>query len=285
MPLADHELMRINQKVERRELFFQSGAPLSFPLRKAWVSTNRVYLYAEIEGILFLKKATAIVEKNRVENPMIRFTEAQSDRFFSDLGLEKNGDLVSSGSNLPAGPHLNAEVLKGLYTKLPRHGHCLVTAASAEVDELHNLVFGTNYQSHIHLDHNLERLQAVKGKLELNTRYVLCDSGVMPFGNESVDGYFSFNAVEEADKEAQKEAYHALKAALKKEAPCICIVNEQEKNHFEAFYKSDTLSAKLKPWKKSGLPYFYFQKTRYAGREASASVSDKRSFGSQLSQA
>lgn len=283
--LADHELVAINQKIQRGELFFQSGAPVSFSLQKAYVSSNRVYLYAEIEGILLLKKTTAIVERNRVVNPLIRFTETLTSRFFASIGLQQTGDMVSPRAELPAEPDLKQDELRGLYTKLPKQGHCLVTAASAEVDELHNLIFGLDYQNHVHLDHNADRLKTVKGKLKPDTQYVLCDYEVIPFENQSIDGYFSFNSIEGADKEAQKETYATLKSALKNDAPAVCLVDENEKNHFEAVYKSDVLSGKLKPWKKSDLPRFYFQKANYAKGGSSASVSNKRSFGSQLSQA
>lgn len=283
--LSDYELGGINEKIQRGELFFQSGAPLSFPLKKAYLSSNRVYLYAEIEGILLLKKSTAIVERNRVENPLIRFTEVLTSQFFNSLGLEPTGALTAPGTELPAEPNLGADELRSLYTRLPKQGHCLVTAASAEVDELHNLIFGANYQYHVHLDHDPDRLKTVAGKLRSNTRYVLCDPELLPFESQTIDGYFSFNTIEGTEKETQKETYHSLKSALKEQAPCICIVNEQEKNHFEALYKSDIFSGKLRPWKKSTLPRFYFQKACYVDGGASASASGKRSFGSQLSQA
>lgn len=283
--LSQEELAKINARIERGELFFQRGVPLGFPLKKVYISSNRVYLYAEIEGILLLKRRTAIVEKNQVENPMIRITDGEISDFYQNLGLGKDGSFLPSGTDLPAEPNLGADVLRSLFAKINKQGHCLVTMASAEVDELHNLVFGLDYQSHIHMDHNPDRLRHINGKLEANTQYVLCDPETMPFEPQSVDGYFSFNLIEAVSKETQKAIWLSLKAVLKPAANSVCLVDEHEKNHLEAFYKSDLRSAKLKPWKKSDLPQLYFHKTRYAGGDVSASISDKRSFGSQFSKA
>ncbi len=284
-PLSQDELTKINTRIGKGELFFQCGVPLGFPLKKAFVSSNRVYMYAEIDGVLLLKKSTAIVEKNRVENPLVRVTSAEITNFHNSLGLTAEGVFTAPNDDLPAEPNLRADEFRSLYTKLNKKGSHLVTAATADIDQLHNLVFGLNYQSHSHVDHNLNRLKSISGKLEANTQYVLCDAGVMPFDEHAVDGFFSFNGIESGVKEDQKNMYASLKTMLKPEASCVFLVDEQEKNYLESFYKSDLRSAKLKPWKKSNLPRLHFQKTQYAGGGAPSSISGKRSFGSQFSKA
>lgn len=270
-PLAQDELGAINKRIERGELFFQSGVPVSFLLKKAYISSNRLYVYAEVDGILLLKTSTSIVERNQVMNPMVRTTEAEIDNFYNNLGLSKDGNLLQNMLELPAESGLSSDELRKLFAKLNKQGQCLVTAASSEVDDLHNLVFGTNYQSHIHIDHNINRLRQINGKLEVNTQYVLCDVEIMPFQGQSLDAYFSFNTLEEgASKELQKVIYRCLRSVLKTEASSVFLVDQQEKNHLEGFYKSDILAARLKPWKKSSMPQFYFQKAGYLGGNVSS---------------
>lgn len=284
-PLSQDELTAINTRIGKGELFFQCGVPINFPLKRAFLSSNRVYMYADIDGILLLKKSTAIVEKNRVENPLVRITPGEVANFHNNLGLTAEGVFVAPGEDLPAEPNLGSDELRSLYTRLNKNGSHLVTAATADVDGLHNLVFCLNYQSHTHIDHNLNRLKHINGKLEANTQYVLCDAEIMPFDEHTVDGFFTFNGIEGAIKEVQKDIYASLKAMLNPEASCVFLVDEQEKNYLESFYKSDLRLAKLKAWKKSSLPKLYFQKTQYAGGGAPSSISGKRSFGSQFSKA
>ncbi|GAB5522919.1 MAG: hypothetical protein Roseis2KO_07910 [Roseivirga sp.] len=242
-------------------------------------------MYAEIDGVLLLKKSTAIVEKNRVESPLVRIKQSDIADFHNSLGLTAEGIFTAPKADIPAALNLGSDELRGLYARLNKKGGHLVTAATADVDELHNLVFGLNYQCHGHVDHNLNRLKHIKGKLGANTQYVLCDAEVMPFKEHAVDGYFTFNGVEGSAKEVQKEIYASLKAVLNPEASCVFLVDEGEKNYLESFYKSDLLSAKLKPWKKNSLPKIYFQKTQHASGGAPSSISGKRSFGSQFSKA
>lgn len=284
--LNQNELGAINQRIEKGELFFQCGVPVNFPLKKAYVSSSRVYVYAEMDGVLLLKTGTAIVERNRVANPMVRITEAEVNNFYNNLGISTDGGLLPAKEELPAEPDLNSDELRNLFGKLNKRGQCLVTTASADADNLHNLVFGTNYQSHIHIDHNIDRLKHINGKLEANTKYVLCDAETMPFQEQSLDAYFCFNSIEGGtSKELQKEIYAALKSVLKTNTNSVCVVDQTAKNHLEAFYKLDSLAAKLKPWKKSSIPQIYFEKASYARGDASVSISGKRSFGSQLSKA
>lgn len=284
-PLSQDELTAINTRIGKGELFFQSGIPLGFPLQRAFVSSNRVYIYAEIDGVLLLKKSTAIVEKNRVKNPLVRIKPAEVANFHNSLGLTAEGVFTAPHDDLPAEPNLNSDQLRSLYSRLNKKGSHLVTAATADVDELHNLVFGLNYDCHTHVDHNLNRLKRIKGKLEVKTQYVLCDPEIMPFDQYSVDGFFTFNGIEDGVKGVQQDIYASLKKVLNPEASCVFLVDEQEKNYLASFYKSDLRSAKLKPWKKSSLPKLYFQKTQCAGGGTQSSISGKRSFGSQFSKA
>lgn len=283
--LGDAELTAINNRIDRGELFFQSGVPLGFKLTKAFMSSNRLYIYAELDGILLMQKQTAIVERNLTANPLKRTSESDITNFYQNLGLRKDGGFLATQAQLPDEPNLSEAEWRHLFSMLNKQGRCLVTATTARVDELHNLSFGTNYQSHIHIDHNINRLRCVNGKLGTNTHYALCDVDVMPFDEKCVDGYFSFNSFGAESKELQKEIYTSLKLVLKSGTNAICLVDANNKNHAQAQYKSDVLSGKLKPWKKQSLPQFYFYSSDYSTKGKSATISGKRSFGSQFSKA
>lgn len=284
-PLGDEELIIINNRIHRGELFFQCGVPVGFELTKAYMSSNKLYVYAELEGILLMQKQTAIVERSLTANPQKRIADSDITSFYQNLGLRKDGNFLAAQTELPSEPNLGQNEWRNLFSTLNKQGHCLVTATTAQVDELHNLVFATNYQSHIHIDHDINRLRCVNGKLGTNTRYALCDVDIMPFEAESVDGYFGFNSFGAESKEVQKEIYTSLKAVLKSGTIAVCLVDGNNKNHALAQYKSDILSGKLKPWKKQSLPRFHFYNSNYATRGKSATISGKRSLGSQLSKA
>ncbi|MCE7991779.1 MAG: hypothetical protein HEP71_07360 [Roseivirga sp.] len=243
---------------------------------------HRVYVYADIDGILLMSKETAIVERNRIENPLIRVSETEVNEFYQQLGLSRDGVLLPPKAELPNELMLDEDQLRSLFSMLNKEGHCLVTSGTAQVDELHNLVFGTNYQTHIHIDHDINRLKMVNGKLGAHTYYVFCDAEIMPFHSHCVDGYFSFNPIMMASKEVQKELYFSLKDALKPATVGICLICDEDRDYLQAFYKSDVLSGRLKPWKRCTLPAFHFQKTEYRTQNHMGAISNKRSFGSQF---
>ena len=69
IPVAEKQLASINDKIEKGELYFYQGAIVKNRIQQAYTSSNFLYIYIVHNGILLLKKETAIVPRSRVANP------------------------------------------------------------------------------------------------------------------------------------------------------------------------------------------------------------------------
>jgi hypothetical protein len=280
--LTEQDLSDLNQRIVNNELFFQVGVPLKFPIQAGYISHDRVYVYAVIEGVLLLQKQTAIVERNRMNNPQRRISEGATEAFYQGLGIGGDGTFTRAQAEAKPEPVITPEHMKSVASAISKEGFCLITANTALTDEVRNLIFGRNFQYHLHMDHDIDRLRRVEGELSSYTQYILCDPEVVPVADDAVDSYCSFNTVSNQPKEVQVELYNALKRTLKSRGNAICLLDEAARNYIASSYKADSLAAKLKPWKKNALPAFRFYKVAYKASGRSV-ISDERSFGSQLS--
>lgn len=281
-PLTEQDLSGLNKRIANNELFFRVGVPLKFPIQAGYISHDRVYVYAVLEGVLLLQKQTAVVERNRTVYPQRRISKGAVEAFYQELGLAGDGTFTNGQVEALPEPVITSEQMKSVASAIDKQGSCLITANTSLSDELRNLIFGRNFQHHLHIDHDINRLRRIKGELASNTRYILCDPEVVPVANDAVDSYCSFNTNSNEPKEVQVELYNALKQILKNQGTAVCLLDEVARNYMTSSFKADSLSARLKPWKKNALPGFRFYKVGYMASGRSV-VSDERSFGSQLS--
>lgn len=285
--LSDDELKVLYPKVERGELYFRKGVPLEFQPVKAYTSYNQVYVFLEIEGMVFLKKDLAIVPKNRTNHPNKRIDPKIVEAFYQEYGLNRNGHFIDKTSQRISSVQIDEQTWRELSKSMPKHGACMTTLGTDDVDALHNLVFGTTFQRYIHMDHQLMRLRMVNGALSHDTRYVLIDPEMIPLQEKVTDSLFSFNFLDGLQTEEQKELYQSVKSVMTEQATAVMLTNERKSSVLEACYRSDAMSTKarnyLKPWKKQSLPTMLFHRVEQKDKSVSSALTGKTSLGSQLS--
>lgn len=281
------ELQNFHERIQKGGLFFHKGVPLEFLPQKAYVSRNSVFIYVEIDGVVLLKKETAIVGKNHTENPLKRTTQLVIDAFYRSLDLSPEGEFIHTHAAEPTSLDLNEATNKSLKSILPKSGGCLVTMGTNQLDALHNLLFGLEFREHCHLDHDIARLRQIAGNLKANTQYVLIDKKSLPLSKNSVDGLLSFSFNTDSSKEEQVALYDSLKVTLKTDAKAIILSEGGVTSPMESRHKSDVLSTKAKslltPWKKAKAAEIVFHHLEASTGSQSDAFSGKRSLGSQFS--
>lgn len=285
--LSEEELANLHQRVEMKGLFFQVGVPLQFLPERAYISQNQVYIYLEIEGVILLQKKTAIVAKNRTQNPNKRVTENLTEAFYKELGITPEGAFAERKFNAEEDTLPDQEQRKVLNRLLPNSGVCLVTMGTSHVDPLHNLVFNTNFEAYLHLDHNMDRLRAVVNHLKRDTQYVFCDRDALPLDDVAVNALFAYSFLDDCEKEEQKALYQSLTRVLKPKSRSVILHKGNKTSHLQNAYKADRLSKKTKsllaPWSKKMIPEIVFHNIEQPVDVKGGAFSGKTSFGSQLS--
>lgn len=257
--LSEADLSLLNKKIEAEQLFFQQGVPIDFKVNKAYVSANRVYVYPVMEDILMLQKQMAIVDRNQTAHPTRRIREADVVTFHKTMGFGLDGKFVKRDATNVAEPVLTPDTLEYLYRRLDQQGGTLVTMATRHVEWLRQLVLALDYQEHIHLDDDPDRLRSVVGQLSPQTKYVLCDSSYFPLRKHCIDGFFGFSYQHFDSKTAQQECYESLKLALNPEKHHVCLVDKSMKKGLQAAYNADLIASRFKLWKKTPLPRIHFE--------------------------
>ena len=280
-PLSESELFKFHQRIEAGDFYFQKGIPLNFLPEKAFTSQNQVYIYLELDGVMLLQKQTAIVTKNRTENPLKRIREEVVEQFYNELMLNKDGSLRVAHSAETA----TSEKLSGLaqVERLPKNGKAFATMGTAQVDAIHNLLFGRTFQQHLHFDHDMSRMLVVNANLTENTHYVLCDQCQLPVEKESIDGLHSFEFLHGIEKAEQEGLFDSLKRSVNAEGVALLVNLDAKTCQVENRFKAVKTKASFTPWKKVKLPQLLFHNTPVSSPAKPSAFSGKTSWGSQLS--
>ena len=87
--LNKFELSLINSKISDGLYFYHHGAPVNTKLKKAFICNKRFYIYPVFEDMVYLKKLTAIVPKNRTLEANKRVSKDSAEAFYKEFGLGK----------------------------------------------------------------------------------------------------------------------------------------------------------------------------------------------------
>lgn len=281
--LSEHELAMINNKCERQELLFYSGVPVNFEIQQAFVSTNFLYIYPVHEGVVLLKKATSIVSGNRIEHPFLARDQKKVEDFYQAYGFQDEGRKAIEGNAI-----LEDAIKDEVRNYLPKQGETLISANANSASDVLNLVYGCQYQYHIHLDHDLERLRAVQGSLERTSTQVLCDQVFLPLQSASVASFIDLDLNNALDKSDQVALYKEMTRVLSATGVCVKLYSDSKNFEFKKLLAADKLAKKaknlLKPWKTQEYPSMYFIQIQTPPQGSSAELNVKKTkFSSQFS--
>ncbi len=285
--LSKAELLQVNRQISDGILFFHHGAPVNVKLKKAFTTSSRTYIFPVFEEILFLKKVTAIVPKNRTKEPNKRTSQDSINEFYKEYGLGRKFKKDPADElNIQSNP-ISLEQLKDLSKLLPKSGKSFVSVVTHDIDSIHNLVFGRNFDQYIHMDFSFDRLRSVVGKLKKDTIYVLGDICDLPLKSDSVDAMFSFDYINKYEKEEQKETYEELKRSMLADGVSVLMYDKNLPLHAKSRYVSDQRAHKamkvVTPWKKTKSSNFYFYPVGQDNNQEHLNFVMKTSLRSQFS--
>lgn len=260
--LTEKEITLINNTISQGIYCFHHGAPLNVKLEKAFVCSTNSYVYPIFDDIIFLKKATAIVPKNRTLDPNKRVSKESAEAFYEKYGFGDNYEVKAFSSSELRNP-LTLEQVSDLGKLLPKSGKSFVSIITHDVDSIHNLAYGRNFDQFVHLDVSLKRLKSVVNELKEGTLYVLADANKLPLKDHSVGALFSFGYINSYDKSDQKWAYDELKRCMSDNGASVVLYEAEKPMHAKGKLVTDLISKKalrfVAPWKneKSLDIYFY----------------------------
>lgn len=286
--MSKEELSVVNQKMINGELYFYPGIQLEQKLKQAYITENQTYFYPVIDDILLLKKDTAVTAKNRTKNPLLRIPESTIESFYEAYKLLRKGRRSAVPFKSRNSEPLSNDQLSQLKSLLPKSGDCFMSAVTHDVDALHNLVFNTHFDTYLHLDFSLDRLEAIKPDVKKGTILVLCENSNLPFAENAIDAVFSFDYINEYEKADQNLAYQELKRVLKENGGSVVLYDKNKPLHAQSQLKSDQFSKKalglVAPWKKKKVPSIYFHPVQVnSNDDNSEQLFTKTSFGRQFS--
>lgn len=256
--LNETELGVVNEKIANNELCFFEGSPCYQPLKKAYSTNQYLHIYPEIDGILYLKKASTVVSKNRVEFPLHRRDKTENDLFYRSLGFVEDTSTLNNKKVI----RLSNQELKDFKSRLRKKVDLLFTSNAASVDDILNLTYGMNIKSHIHADHDLVRLRAIQTNIPQHVTSILIDQDHIPVSSDQIDSFVNFEPIDLMEKERQLSFYHLLKSVLTFNGIMVSAYDLRsnlylEKQLLSDIRKKNALSF-ITPWKKSFLPKMYF---------------------------
>ncbi len=271
-PMREKELISLNAQIKQGDLFFYPGAPVNIEITAALVTSNHTYIYPIIDNISYLQRQTAIVSRNRTANHLRRIPQEEINQFYKDYGFGEGNEIHKPSKELKSNP-ISQEKITQLARLLPKGGEYFMSVVTHDVDSIHNLTYGRSFKYYFHMDFSLSRLLAIKDELPGETILVLGDVDHLPFDDSSVEALFSFDYINNYNKEVQELAYEELKRCLKPDGVSIMLYDSTKPMHASTQLKSDQRSKKalgvFAPWKKIKLPNIFFYPINENGEDQS----------------
>ena len=285
--MTKSQIDNVNIKVEEGQLYYYPGIKATQKLTAALITENHNYIYPIVDDIILLKKETAMTSMGRTRNPHARVSDPMINEFFDTYKLLKKRKISQPSLKEPKSKPLSNDQLAKLKGLLPKEGDCFMSEVTHDVGALHNLVYNSKFHLYLHLDFSVERLQAIKSDIKKGTMLVLCDNYNLPFIDDAIDSLFSFDYINEYEKESQKAAYKELKRIMKGEGVSVVLYDENRPHYANTQLKVDKVSKKLlnflSPWKKRKLPTIYFYPIRNKGKNDKEEIYTETSLDSQFS--
>lgn len=255
--LSDEELAVVNEKIANRELSFHFGVPANLPLKRAYSTKQYLYVFPVIDGVLFMKKETAITAKNRVKDPLQRISIEVQEAFYKKYNIGKSQVVAHENER-----QLLDEELEIFRSRLPKTQELVVTANASSADDVSNLLYEKGVGHHIHIDHDLNRLRSIQHNFNASTDIALIDNYSLPFYNDVINSLVNFEPLEELDKKDQKDLFKWIKANMNKHSVFITACKVKNKLPFKNQLRNGIISEKalkmIRPWIGSKLPLMFF---------------------------
>lgn len=286
--LSERELSGINSKIEKGELYFYPGAQATVRLEQALVTEQQTYIYPVFDDILYLKRETSIVSRNRTKNYLKRVNDSVIREFEAEyyFNTSENGSVKNELSTDQL--VLSEEEVLGLRSHVSKTGKLFVSIGSNDIDAIHNSVFNSRFSQYVHLDFSIRKLMSTRSEMPENTLLILCDKTHLPISNGSIDSMISFDSINRYEKKEQEEVYEEIKRVMSPSGASIVAYDQNEPLHAMTKLKSDQISKKairlIKPWKKIQLPSINFYGLRKIKRNMNESqIVGKTSLDRQFS--
>ena len=260
--LTKKEITLINSKISEGLYFFQHGAPVNLKLKRAFICSKRTYIFPVIDDIIYLKKLTTIVPKNRTLEPNKRVLKESTEAFYKEFGLGKKYKIEPNKElNTQSNP-LSLQQISDLGKLLPKAGQSFVSIVTHDIDSIHNLAFERKFDQFLHIDFSVDRLKSVVNDLKDDTLYILTDMCNLPLKDHSVGALFSFDYINNYEKEEQKKAYAELKRCLSDKGSSVVLYSREKPLHTKGIHVTDQMTTKalkfVAPWKKAKVSNIYF---------------------------
>jgi hypothetical protein len=256
--LDDDELKIVNQKILDSELYFFEGALCDRPLTKAYATDQMLYIYPVIDSVLFLKRETAIVAKNRIEYPHHRRDKSDDAKFYTNYFFLSSTDF----SEPKTVSSLTKDELDSFKSKMPKDFKYLMTANATSADDIINLGYGGHMTVHFHLDTDLKRLKAVGSSLPDHIQLALLDLDHIPLQRDVVDIFINLEPIDHFSDLIQLDFYNQMKKLMGKRAVLLSSYHLIDRVRAVKKLKADILKLKamrlFRPWSKSHMPRMYF---------------------------
>ncbi len=285
--LSEKELETVNERIGRGELYFHPGIQVSKSLSQALVTEHQTYIYPIFDDIFYLKRETAIVAKNRTENYLKRISQIVIDEFERKYSFDQNqqGNIKETA---PKHKGITSQLASSLRDKLPKKGKYFLSMCSGDIDAIHNLVFGTDFDQYLHVDFELSKLRAIAPSLRDKTVLILADNGHLPFKASTVDALVSFDPINKYTKEDQKVIYQNFKSVLSTDAASVLLYDSSKPLHAKVLLGADKLSnvarGVVMPWRKAKKASFHFEGVQLSGIEDQPdAIVSNTSFNQQFS--
>ncbi len=217
-------LLRVNNAIEKQNLFYLNGTAVSRPLSGGYITGSGDYLYEIENGIIKLLSSYAIalseIEWQVEISPDLDGTKKSVQQFYNEVGWKNSGvDQFVDADEFEDLRPVASEYIHKCHLRLKKviadSGEYILDAASGPIQYPEYLEYSADYSYRVCVDFSIEALQAARRKIGDKGVYILADITNLPFVDNVMDAVISLHTIYHVPSEEQLTAFKELYRTIK----------------------------------------------------------------------
>lgn len=215
------EIIELNELINNGKVWQADGKVMQETLSEALVTTDGVYHYPMLKGVVLLLPDLALVKnKEKILGDSLSDDKKLVKNFYDDRGWHTNekGDYEDAEIFEDLRPFAQPYIKK-CHDRVSRFlhptGKYMMDAASGALQYEDYLQYSDGYQYRICIDLSFRGLMECKRKLGDKAICLLCDMTNLPIKDNVTDGFISLNTIYHIPKDEQIKAITELNRVMR----------------------------------------------------------------------
>jgi len=225
------EIMEVNSRISKGQLFDLSGNPVKTQIVSGFVSLNGQFVYPVVDDIVILLQDLAIVVNSSnlygSANNCLKQDKEDVQDFYDKIGWRKEGEVFCDAIKFEDLRSVSKDYIHKCHLRVNKYlkhdGKYILDVASGPIQYPEYLTYSNGFDFRVCVDFSFLALQEAKRKLGNKGIYLLGDICNLPLKDSVVDAVTSLHTIYHVPKDEQHIAFYEIYRVLQPESSAVVV--------------------------------------------------------------